>query len=309
MNASVINGIEKKTGVTDIVGLLAERLSGSELSSLMLAVYERRTERMTPAELLTQYRGNRLVQPAASEMIGLLETELVFLRFLRDRGFSLLKLSPVAAFGSCSVVAAVSQDKVVSAVRNTEVVADATNSIALHVADVRRQGEVGVLRFATTHRHVRAQRFAGKQYLPHFGLGCMVTAGRDVGSYEFECTGIAEHISIYIDWLREAFGFGGFRLRLKRRRGYDERLLPRVEAYLRERLADIEIELEDQPVERGYYTGVQWKLFLLRDDREWEIADGGLVDWTQQLLENRKERLLISGVGLEWLFMMKTGLM
>jgi hypothetical protein len=36
MNASEINGIEKKTGVTDIVGLLAERLSGSELSTLML---------------------------------------------------------------------------------------------------------------------------------------------------------------------------------------------------------------------------------------------------------------------------------
>lgn len=38
---------------------------------------------------------------------------------------------------------------------------------------------------------------------------------------------------------------------------------------------------------------------------EQEIADGGWVDWTQKLLENRKERLLISGVGLEWLYQMK----
>jgi len=67
MHASVINGIEKKTGLTDIVGLLADRLSGSELSSLLLAVYERRTERMTPAELLKQYCGNRLAQPAAAD--------------------------------------------------------------------------------------------------------------------------------------------------------------------------------------------------------------------------------------------------
>ncbi|HVU94970.1 MAG TPA: hypothetical protein VHE34_07105 [Puia sp.] len=71
MNASVINGIEKKTGVADIVGLLAERLSGSELGSLLLAVYERRTERMKPAELLRQYCGNRLVRPAVTDMIEL----------------------------------------------------------------------------------------------------------------------------------------------------------------------------------------------------------------------------------------------
>jgi hypothetical protein len=30
-----------------------------------------------------------------------------------------------------------------------------------------------------------------------------------------------------------------------------------------------------------------------------ELADGGFTDWTQQLLGNRKERLLISGIGLE----------
>jgi hypothetical protein len=30
-----------------------------------------------------------------------------------------------------------------------------------------------------------------------------------------------------------------------------------------------------------------------------ELVDGGSTDWTQQLLGNRKERLLISGLGLE----------
>ena len=74
---------------------------------------------MTPAELLRRHRGNPLVQPAVSDRIGLLE---------------------VAAPGSCSVVAVVSQDKVVSVVRNTEIVADATNSITLHVAALRKQG-------------------------------------------------------------------------------------------------------------------------------------------------------------------------
>jgi hypothetical protein len=35
--------------------------------------------------------------------------------------------------------------------------------------------------------------------------------------------------------------------------------------------------------------------------KEIEIADGGLVTWTQQLLDNRKERLFISGLGIEYL--------
>jgi hypothetical protein len=30
-----------------------------------------------------------------------------------------------------------------------------------------------------------------------------------------------------------------------------------------------------------------------------EIADGGLVDWTQRLVPSRKERLMISGLGVE----------
>jgi hypothetical protein len=37
--------------------------------------------------------------------------------------------------------------------------------------------------------------------------------------------------------------------------------------------------------------------------REHHIGDGGFVDWTQQLLENKKERMLISAIGLDRLLM------
>jgi hypothetical protein len=39
---------------------------------------------------------------------------------------------------------------------------------------------------------------------------------------------------------------------------------------------------------------------------ELEIADGGFTDWTQRLSSNRKERFLISGVGVELLFKLRT---
>ena len=328
MNERVIHGIEKKTGVTDIVGLLADRLSGSELSSLLLAVYERKTGKMEPAELLAQYRGNRLVQPADVDMLAVTEAGLLALRFLRDRGFSPVELSPVAALGTCSVVAAVSQDKVVSAVRNTEVLADATNALALHIADLRkagadgRAGEAvargaaandrsggadGVLRFCTVHRHLRTQPLLDKRFRPHFVIGCAVSAGKDMGNFRFELEALREHVGGLVSMLREVFGVSRFRLVLKKRSGYGMDLLERAEAFLRVSLEEVVIELESSPPESAYYRGVQFKLYI--GDKNWEIADGGFVDWTQKLLGNKKERMMISGFGLELLYRMREGLL
>ena len=33
-----------------------------------------------------------------------------------------------------------------------------------------------------------------------------------------------------------------------------------------------------------------------------EIADGGLLDWTQQLLTNKKERMMTFGLGIQVLY-------
>ena len=51
----------------------------------------------------------------------------------------------------------------------------------------------------------------------------------------------------------------------------------------------------------GYYRS-----FALRispkapDGGSYPIVDGGFTDWTARLLSNRKERLLISGIGTEF---------
>jgi hypothetical protein len=44
----------------------------------------------------------------------------------------------------------------------------------------------------------------------------------------------------------------------------------------------------------GYYDGPMLRVTV----GDIAIGDGGLVDWTQRLLANGKERLLISGFGL-----------
>jgi hypothetical protein len=116
-------------------------------------------------------------------------------------------------------------------------------------------------------------------------------------------------LGVLVELLREVNGVEEFRVVLKRRGGYDERLLGVVEEAVRGRLAGVAVEMEEAPAENSYYRGVQYKLYIRVGGNEWEIADGGLVDWTQQLLGNRKERLMISGIGLELLFKMLRGLL
>ena len=49
----------------------------------------------------------------------------------------------------------------------------------------------------------------------------------------------------------------------------------------------------------GYYRGLAIRIVAGPDGRQHEIGDGGLTDWTAQLLSNAKERCLISCVATE----------
>lgn len=309
--SDIIRKIEARTGVPGLAQLLAERLSGSELNSLLLEVYDQRARSGSPEQLLRQYLTNRFVQPAARDMVGLLELELGSLLFLRDRGFQPLGLSPVAPFGSCSVVGTVSQDKIVSAVRNTEVLADATNSLALHIAGIKKNNPAAaaeLMRFCTVHRHLRAQELKIKWHTAHFKIGCMVTSGRDTGDYRFECSQLKDQLGALCGLLRH-LGVPPLRVKLQKRDGYShpERLLQAVAAQLKTEKDLPEIVPDEKAGPNNYYKGVQFKLMIETNGQESEIADGGLTDWTQRLLGNQKERLLICGFGLDRIFGLRPG--
>jgi hypothetical protein len=85
-------------------------------------------------------------------------------------------------------------------------------------------------------------------------------------------------------------------------------LLQRVMAHLLKECPDLTIRSEDPSASNNYYKGMQFKMIIEAGGQEMEIADGGYVDWTQQLLENKKERLLISGFGLGLLYKLQNGL-
>ena len=49
----------------------------------------------------------------------------------------------------------------------------------------------------------------------------------------------------------------------------------------------------------GYYAGAAFRIAVDIGGDELELADGGVVDWTARLLGDRRERVVVSGLGVE----------
>jgi hypothetical protein len=305
--------IAQRTGHSELIGILAEQLSGSDLNSLLLEVFARRSQQVSAPELLKQYDNNRFVQPAETDYLLLLERSLQTLQCLNRHDFKPLQVSPLSQLGTCSVVATVDQDKVVSALRNCEVLSDATNALALHISSQKKKqknanGKVHI-KYSTVQRHVRSQPFSIKGFSPHFTIGCLVSAGTDTGNYAFEKKAIGDHFTALQDVLTNVFNTGTVKFRLQQRAGYGDTFIPAVLEYLQTQFPKLEVTRDETSGSNNYYKGLQFKTDIIVQDRHFEIADGGLVNWTQQLLNNKKERFFISGFGLELLNKLEEGLM
>ncbi|MGW6448688.1 hypothetical protein [Lentzea sp. NPDC055074] len=268
----VLERVLRSVGGEQVLDRLAA-LPGSDLTSLLLALARRRAGALSGPDVLRQYRSDRFVSPSPVPF-GVLRAAEDRLLGALPPSFSVLCLAPVMPLGTCSTVAEMDQNNVVSTMRGTEVAADPTNALALEAA-LRRQAGPSDVRLAAVQRVVRAQLFSGAGRFSHFTLFAVVSAGRDRGSLGFELEHFAEHVA----FLRAACGDVEFRVTV---------LDPRFEVVRGDLPADLSRTT-------GYYKGLCFK--VLRDGVE--IGDGGFVDWTQRLTGNRKERLLISGVGVD----------
>ncbi|MWV42539.1 hypothetical protein GRF59_02755 [Paenibacillus sp. HJL G12] len=297
----ILNRLEK----SDLITLLTERISSSDLNTLLLKVFNEKVRKSSPNDLLKRYTENRFVHPANVEPLQLKQLEMDILKVAVNQGVSPLQLSPVAPLGSTSVVGTVDQNKVISALRGTEVVSDATNLIALHIADLikyHKSSREDYMRFCTTHRHVRAQYFGDSPgMLAHFHLFCMVTSGVDQGSYDFEKKSLWEHIEIYRTIFKSLFN-SKIEVIFSERGGYKDSagLVSRITDYGESfELNDVVISTGSPQKENQYYKGLQFTIKTVIEDKEYYIGDGGFVDWTQKMLGTKKERLLISAIGLD----------
>jgi hypothetical protein len=70
---------------------------------------------------------------------------------------------------------------------------------------------------------------------------------------------------------------------------------------LKKEFKDVDIGLEKAKTgETEYYRHLRFHVYASPPrGHEMELVDGGDTDWTQKLLNNAKERLVISGIGSE----------
>jgi hypothetical protein len=126
----------------------------------------------------------------------------------------------------------------------------------------------------------------------HFQLFALATAGRDTGNRAFERGHLAEHLGFVTQALRDAGVDGEIALTCLDPSGLQ------IAQQVRENLADV-VDDPGRTSGRGYYQTLCFTISAIVDGERFEIGDGGFVDWTRRLTANRKERLLITGIGLD----------
>jgi hypothetical protein len=308
-NTRIAERIIRESGIPDLLEVLSEKINATDLQSLLLEVYRRRTRSVKPAAVLKQYQENRFVRPAKISSRDSAEFDRLAFSLLPEC-FEVVELSPVSPLGSCSVLATVDQNNVVATSRNTEVCADPTNVLALECAARRKESPGGKgredTRLCASHRVLRAQLFEGPVSFAHFRVFTLCTAGRDRGNHRFEIPALFEQVDFYLRLLAECrkagFCVDRIRVTMTPYSGGQGRVLEHeVMAPLATAHPEASFALdEERQTGRGYYI---WAGFQINvkdpEGREWFLIDGGFTDWIQKLMSDRKEKLLISGMGTE----------
>jgi hypothetical protein len=305
----IVERIEHEAGVPGLVSILAERLTPTDLQSILLEVYRLRSSQLQPSAIVSNYETNRFVRPSALSPTQLLRWEQVAFSQLSQE-FEALVLSPVCPLGTSSVVASVDQNWAVATARNTEVVSDSTNVLALECAARRRellrsdQRSTGSVHLAASHRLLRAQYYTSPHLVAHFSAFALCSAGRDPGSLQFELFALGLHIRFYLRALRAFLG-SGVPLHVSVTDFYqtarNEALETQLLSPIRSEFENIDCAIDDQRTRgRGYYLNLCFLIHATASSgQRLELVDGGSVDWTQKYLSNAKERLVISGLGSE----------
>jgi hypothetical protein len=313
VDEGLLERVGRQAGVSNLLDVLSERLSPADLTSLLLAVYRRRAGDLAPAKVLEAFERNRFVGPGLVDASVMSSFDTAWFAVLRELGYAALELSPLSPLGTVAAVTNLDQNKVLTAIRNCEVVADSTNVLALEAAarrrrmlrlDPRSREEV---RLCASHRLVRGQHFDRPGMLPHFRLMALTTAGRDGGSFRFEARALTEQVDAHLLLLERAAAAGLV---------IHEPVVSLTDLSAGSRMAALRQEVVDplarkhpgvtfgfddsREAGRRYYREACFFIHATASDGEsLLLSDGGFTDWTAQLLNNGKERLLISGMGTE----------
>ena len=272
---------------------LATGMPGTELWSLLLEVMEHRARARTRTAVCDQWARDRFVQPAAVDPRVLMHIDQQL--FAVADSFEAVELSPLAPLGTSSVVAPTSQNRVVSTARGSEVVSDPTNVLALDCARRLRVDATQIVKFATSHRCVRAQEIPKQPgFAAHFRLFCLATAGHETKDHAFTVDALTEHIRTHLRAL-ELLEQNGYAVRntgvtlfsTAERRALAERIGSGLS----------NVAVKHEVLTKPYYYGLRFMINVAGSEAEIPLIDGGAFEWVATLASNRKLVFVASAIG------------
>jgi hypothetical protein len=298
---SAIDRVVKKVGDPDVVRKLASELTAPDFTTLMMAVAAERASHVRGSDVLARYRSDRFSRPGTVQFRLLRDIEDLFIRAVPEN-WDFVVPSPLVPFGTHVALGEISQDWVVTTIRPHEAAADPTVALALEAAARRRDSSARrneePQRLATIQRIVRAQLYQSPKSFSHFSIFALATAGRSRPREEFDPVALNEHLAICVAALSEVADSVEIIVSTADTRPGRE-LVDSVRDRWQER-PDVAVTEDPQRLLRQrYYRRACFKINAIIGTETVEIGDGGFTDWTQRMLEDRHERLLISGVGLD----------
>jgi hypothetical protein len=307
MDDRIIEGITNRIKEPNLIEVLANKLSFSELQSILLKTFNLKVKSKSQIDLLRDYSTNRFVKPSDIDPISHRKLELGIFSLLPDE-FVPIELSPLSPLGTSSVLTTVHQNNVISTIRNAEVAADTTNILALECAirrkkllnDDKKNGDK--IKLCSSQTVTRGQPFENKAFSSSFNVVALCTAGRDEGNDKFEIESLTEHINFYLkifDQLADQNDIKNIRLKIFEYDGCDNLILVEKIKTLMASRKEVIVDTEsNSEYGKGYYKRLRFMINIInRNNIEFNYVDGGYTDWTSKLLNNKKERLLTSGIG------------
>jgi hypothetical protein len=299
--SSAIDRVVKTVGDPDIVRKLALELTASDLTTLLLAVAAERASHVNVSDVLARYRSDRFSRPGTLTFGGLREVEELFISAVPDTWVWVVP-SPLVPFGAHVALGEISQDWVVTTVRANEAAADPTVALALEAAERRRDSwrrqTDEPQRLATIQRIVRGQLYKSPKAFTHFSIFGLVSAGRSRPREEFDARELQEHLAVYVAALSHVAESVEIVLSIPDTRPGRELVENVGQQWQGQADVSVEEDRERLPQQR-YYWRACFKVNAVIRGETLEVADGGFTDWTERMLDDRRERLLISGAGLD----------
>jgi hypothetical protein len=299
--SSAIDRVVKKVGEPDIVRTLASELTASDLTTLLMAAAVERASSVDGSDVLARYGSDRFSRPGTVPFRRLREIEDRFISAVPE-SWDWVVVSPLVPFGAHVALGEISQDWVVTTVRANEAAADPTVALALEAAerrrDSRRRQTDEPQRLATIQRIVRGQLYKSPRAFTHFSIFGLVSAGRSQPREQFDPHELQEQLAVYVAALSEVAESVEIVLSTADTRPAAE-LIESVRQQWQGRTDVTVREDRERLPHQRYYRRACFKINAVIGSETLEIADGGFTDWTERVLDDRHERLLISGAGLD----------